>query len=78
VPQREVIVSAETEDPPEAVTGGMIDLGETAAQQMALALDPYPRAPGAEPNAAVADVGREGKDDELNPFSVLKEHRKQR
>ena len=79
LPQREVIVSAETEDPPEPVNGGVIDLGETAAQQMALALDPYPRAPGAEPpSAAEADAGREEKDDELNPFSVLKEHRKQR
>jgi hypothetical protein len=27
--------------------GGMIDLGEAAAEQLALALDPYPRAPGA-------------------------------
>jgi uncharacterized metal-binding protein YceD (DUF177 family) len=27
---------------------GMLDLGEAAAEQLALALDPYPRAPGAE------------------------------
>lgn len=26
--------------------GGMMDLGEAAAEQLALALDPYPRAPG--------------------------------
>ena len=37
---------------------GTIDLGEAAAEQLALALDPYPRAPGAvlemeeEPEAA--------------------------
>ncbi len=29
-------------------THGVIDLGETAAEQLALALDPYPRKPGAE------------------------------
>ncbi len=29
-------------------TRGVIDLGETAAEQLALALDPYPRKPGAE------------------------------
>ena len=29
-------------------TGGELDLGEAAAEQLALALDPYPRAPGAE------------------------------
>jgi uncharacterized metal-binding protein YceD (DUF177 family) len=28
--------------------GGVIDLGEAAAQQLGLALDPYPRRPGAE------------------------------
>jgi uncharacterized metal-binding protein YceD (DUF177 family) len=28
--------------------GGSIDLGEAAAEQLALALDPYPRMPGAE------------------------------
>ena len=37
---------------PEAVdeipyAGGVLDLGEAAAEQLALALDPYPRAPGA-------------------------------
>jgi len=26
--------------------GGIIDLGEAAAEQLALALDPYPRKPG--------------------------------
>lgn len=29
-------------------TAGVLDLGEAAAEQLALALDPYPRAPGAE------------------------------
>jgi uncharacterized metal-binding protein YceD (DUF177 family) len=28
--------------------GGVVDLGEAVAEQLALALDPYPRAPGAE------------------------------
>lgn len=28
-------------------TNGMLDLGEAAAEQLGLALDPYPRAPGA-------------------------------
>jgi uncharacterized metal-binding protein YceD (DUF177 family) len=35
--------------------GGTIDLGEAAAETMALALDPFPRAPGAE--AALRDAG---------------------
>lgn len=31
--------------------GGTMDLGEAAAEQLALALDPYPRAPGVPPPA---------------------------
>jgi hypothetical protein len=60
----------ETEDPdPEAVdeitfADGMLDLGEAAAQQLALVLDPYPRAPG----AALPDVSDESAS---HPFDVL-------
>jgi uncharacterized metal-binding protein YceD (DUF177 family) len=35
------------EDLPEPITDGEIDLGEAVAQQLAIALDPYPKAPGA-------------------------------
>ncbi len=42
----------------------VLDLGEAAAEQLALALDPYPRAPGAElPDSA--------SDPEENPFAAL-------
>jgi len=34
------------DDPPEPLVGGQIDIGEAVAQQLALALDPYPRRPG--------------------------------
>ena len=43
----EVVVDPEVEEPPELLGPGGLDLGETVAQQLALALDPYPRAPGA-------------------------------
>jgi uncharacterized metal-binding protein YceD (DUF177 family) len=52
-----VPVGAESEDDdPEApdqipYEGGAIDLGEAAVEQLALALDPYPRKPGAEEQA---------------------------
>ncbi|NWN13490.1 hypothetical protein GY655_27460, partial [Escherichia coli] len=36
-------------------SGGAIDLGEAAAETLALALDPYPRSPAAE--AALRDAG---------------------
>lgn len=50
--------------------GGMVDLGEAVAEQLALSLDPYPRAPGAElppldePEEPVAPA-------KPNPFAVL-------
>ncbi|MCH9011725.1 MAG: DUF177 domain-containing protein [Proteobacteria bacterium] len=54
--QDEVVVEPEAEEPPEPVGPHGIDLGEAVAQQLAIALDPYPRAPGAalpeEPRAA--------------------------
>ena len=36
------------EDPPEQIENGEIDLGETIVQYLGVAIDPYPRAPGAE------------------------------
>lgn len=37
--------------------GGQVDLGEAVAEQLALALDPYPRTPGAELPALDAATG---------------------
>jgi len=42
----ESMFDPEAEDPPEALEDGGIDLGEAVAQQLAVALDPFPRAPG--------------------------------
>ena len=50
--------------------GGMIDLGEAAAEQLALALDPYPRAPG-----AVLEMEEEP---EAAPFAALAAFRRER
>lgn len=41
------------------IEGGAIDLGEAAAETMALALDPYPRSPAAEAALREAGVTRE-------------------
>lgn len=59
----------EADDDPESVddlpyADGTIDLGEAAVEQLALALDPYPRKPGAALPAAAAD-------EPANPFAVL-------
>ena len=50
------------------ITGGGIDLGEAAAETMALALDPFPRGPG-----AAAALGEAGvlSEEEAGPFGAL-------
>ena len=40
-----------------AYAGDSIDIGEAAAEQLALALDPYPRMPGIAPDLALASEG---------------------
>jgi uncharacterized metal-binding protein YceD (DUF177 family) len=79
----EVEVAYDLDDAPEPIIHGRIDIGEAVAQQLALALDPYPRAPDAEiPAAYVGDAtppaegtSVAGQEPEgttpVNPFSVL-------
>ncbi len=50
----DVDVPLDDEKWPEPVLDGAIDLGEALAQQLAVALDPYPRAPGAAGAGAAA------------------------
>ncbi|RDE04708.1 YceD family protein [Sphingomonas aracearum] len=49
-------------------TGGAIDLGEAAAETMALGLDPYPRGADAEEKLRAAGVKSE---EEAGPFGAL-------
>lgn len=44
----ELVLDAEGDDPPEPFSGKRIDVGRIAEEFFVLAIDPYPRAPGAE------------------------------
>ena len=56
----------------ELIENNQIDFGELAAQQLAILLDPYPRAPGAKIPADGLWFGEiDGNIDNNNPFSVL-------
>ena len=55
----------------EPLGDGVIDLGETVAQQLSLALDPYPRAPGATGPAESDAAARAA-----SPFAALARLRK--
>jgi uncharacterized metal-binding protein YceD (DUF177 family) len=43
----EVVVEMDEDDVPDPVENGQIDIGEAAAEHLALAMDPFPRAPDA-------------------------------
>lgn len=68
----------EEEDIPETFDAGGIDIGELAAQHLALSLNPYPKAPGVE----VPAIGRETDEAETtetrHPFAGLDELLKKR
>ena len=57
----------ETPDPPEPIENGLIDLGRVATDALYLAVDPYPRKPG-----AVFEPVVEAADPEDHPFAALK------
>lgn len=59
------------EDPPELVEEGAIDLGEAAVQQLAVALDPYPRRPDAEIPASLKPE-EQAEETPAGPFAKLR------
>jgi uncharacterized metal-binding protein YceD (DUF177 family) len=66
-----VDVDSLEDDEPDLVRNGHIDLGELAAETLVLAIDPYPRKPG----AVFAGLGEETAGDQAqqreNPFKAL-------
>lgn len=66
-------LSPDGDDPPDPFVGGAVDMGEAVAEQLALALDPFPRAEGVEfsPPAQAADVP-----EKASPFAILARLRK--
>ena len=62
---REVEWDSEVPDPPEVLDGDKIDLGAILVESLALAIDPFPRKPG-----AVFDY--EPDTQEESPFAMLK------
>lgn len=67
-PGSEVEIEADVEDPPEILAGTILDLGKIAEEHFVLAIDPYPRAPGATLPPEATDQPSAGED---SPFAVL-------
>jgi uncharacterized metal-binding protein YceD (DUF177 family) len=66
------------EEGPEIMAGDLIDLGEAVAQQLAVSLNPYPRAPGASLEAVLPPglVKETAEEKRPSPFAVLETLRK--
>jgi uncharacterized metal-binding protein YceD (DUF177 family) len=64
----EIEVDLDAEDPPEPLVGSSIDLGALAEEYFVLAIDPYPRAPGAE---IPAESAGDPDDEPESPFAAL-------
>ncbi|MBL8628429.1 MAG: DUF177 domain-containing protein [Rhodospirillaceae bacterium] len=58
------------DDPPDVLAGDEIDLAELVVEQLALVLDPYPRAPGAVFQNPIKGEPEAGKAT-ISPFAVL-------
>ncbi len=68
-----LIADADAEESPEPFTHGAVDVGEAVAEQLALELDPFPRAPGAAFDGFSNGSKSVGDDDtgDAGPFAVL-------
>jgi hypothetical protein len=65
-----VSVDLDSEEPPDPIIDGKIDIGALAGEFLALGLDPYPRKPGAKFELA---NGIGGPRDVDSPFEILKQ-----
>jgi uncharacterized metal-binding protein YceD (DUF177 family) len=69
--EADVELDAQAADAPEPVTSGWIDLGELAAEQLGLAIDPYPRKADAAVPAEWRAAPAEAPVSRPNPFAEL-------
>lgn len=63
----EIELDLEIADPPEPIEGGRIDVGEAVVEQLALAIDPYPRKAGVAFELPADEV-----ETNENPFAALR------
>jgi uncharacterized metal-binding protein YceD (DUF177 family) len=74
----EVVIEMDEEDAPDPVENGHVDMGDAAAEHLALAMDPFPRAPGAafESSPEFEDAVPEKVELQRSPFAGLSALRK--
>lgn len=68
----EIFLDLSSDELPEPIVGGAIDLGEAVAEQLALELDPFPRTTGAKlDELALARGETSGEIEPAHPFAAL-------
>ena len=73
-PSGEMVLDPDGPDLPETFVGDTIDAGDIVAEFAALAIDPYPRKPGAEFRDHIEST--DDTDKKPSPFAVLKDWKK--
>ncbi|WP_187970503.1 YceD family protein [Aquibium microcysteis] len=69
-PSGELLIDPDGPDAPELFVGDTIDVGATAEEFFALAIDPYPRTPSAA--AALGTANRDEPGEKVSPFAKLR------
>lgn len=69
---RELVLDPEGDDPPDTFEGDSIDVWPFVLEMLMLALDPFPRAPGAEFAVGPDEAAMEAEKAEKSPFAVLR------
>lgn len=68
----EITVSDDDREPPDLIVEGVIDIGQAVAEQLALEIDPFPRAAGAVFEGFFGDSGESGAAGKAGgPFAAL-------
>ena len=68
------VIAPDGEEPQQPFVAGAIDIGEAVAEQLAIELDPFPRAPGAVfPGYSSESEDRREAGETRRPFATLKD-----
>ncbi len=74
--EREIEVDFDAPDPPDEFENNRLDVGSVVCEQFALALDPFPRSPGAELPSEYAPSEDEEEEPAASPFDALRKLKK--
>ena len=76
-PQEEYIQKLEDfQDPPDPITDGYFNLGESVAEQLSLEIDPFPRSVNVDFDGFSSSRGEQSNENNANPFAVLEQLKK--